>query len=91
MANTTYTVKKGDTLSEIAQAKGTTVAKLIELNHIVDPNFIVVGQVLIISGTAAKVKKNKTSKAKVVTFGLQSNTDRTMCAVWQWDRTNTEN
>lgn len=91
MANTTYTVKKGDTLSEIAQAKGTTVAKLIELNHIVDPNFIVVGQVLIISGTAPKVKKNKTSKAKVVTFGLQSNTDRTMCAVWQWDRTNTEN
>ena len=91
MANTTYTVKKGDTLSEIAQAKGTTVAKLIELNHIVDPNLIVVGQVLIISGTAAKVKKNKTSKAKVVTFGLQSNTDRTMCAVWQWDRTNTEN
>ena len=91
MANITYTVKKGDTLSEIAQAKGTTVAKLVELNHIVDPNFIVVGQVLIISGTAAKVKKNKTSKAKVVTFGLQSNTDRTMCAVWQWDRTNTEN
>ena len=91
MANTTYTVKKGDTLSEIAQAKGTTVAKLVELNHIVDPNFIVVGQVLIVSGTAAKVKKNKTSKAKVVTFGLQSNTDRTMCAVWQWDRTNTEN
>lgn len=91
MANTTYTVKKGDTLSEIAQTKGTTVAKLVELNHIVDPNFIVVGQVLIISGTAAKVKKNKTSKAKVVTFGLQSNTDRTMCAVWQWDRTNTEN
>ena len=91
MANTTYTVKKGDTLSEIAQAKGTTVAKLVELNHIVDPNFIVVGQVLIISGTAAKVKKNKTSKAKVVTFGLQSNTDRTMYAVWQWDRTNTEN
>lgn len=91
MANTTYTVKKGDTLSEIAQAKGTTVAKLVELNHIPDPNFIVVGQVLIISGTAAKVKKNKTSKAKVVTFGLQSNTDRTMYAVWQWDRTNTEN
>lgn len=91
MANTTYTVKKGDTLSEIAQANGTTVAKLVELNHIVDPNFIVVGQVLIISGTAAKVKKNKTSKAKVVTFGLQSNTDRTMYAVWQWDRTNTEN
>lgn len=91
MANTTYTVKKGDTLSEIAQAKGTTVEKLVELNHIPDPNFIVVGQVLIISGTAAKVKKNKTSKAKVVTFGLQSNTDRTMCAVWQWDRTNTEN
>ena len=91
MANTTYTVKKGDTLSEIAQAKGTTVAKLVELNHIPDPNFIVVGQVLIISGTAAKVKKNTTSKAKVVTFGLQSNTDRTMYAVWRWDRTNTEN
>ena len=42
----TYTVVKGDTLSEIAQKYGTTVDTLVQLNGIKDPNLIVVGQVL---------------------------------------------
>lgn len=42
----TYTVKSGDTLYAIARRFDTTVAKLVELNHIADPNRIRVGQVL---------------------------------------------
>lgn len=90
MANTTYTVKKGDTLSQIAVNYNTTVAKLVELNHIKDPDYIVVGQVLIVSGTASKVSTNKTSKAKILVFGLQSNTNRMVYATWSWDKTNTD-
>lgn len=41
-----YTVKKGDTLSGIAKQYGTTVAKLVELNGIKNPNLINVGQLI---------------------------------------------
>lgn len=47
----TYTVVKGDTLSEIAQKYGTTVNTLAQLNGIKDPNLIVVGQVLKLPGS----------------------------------------
>lgn len=49
----TYTVVKGDTLSEIAQKYGTTVDILAQLNGIKDPNLIVVGQVLKLPGSTA--------------------------------------
>jgi LysM repeat protein len=39
-------VKKGDTLSAIAAAHGTTVAALVRLNDIENPNLIFPGQVL---------------------------------------------
>ena len=90
MANVTYVVKKGDTLSKIAVAHNTTVAKLVELNKLPNKDYIVVGQTLIISGKAATVATNKTSKAKILVFGLQSNTDRTLYAAWSWDKSNTE-
>ena len=41
---TYYTVHKGDTLTKIASDFGTTVAKLVSLNKIKDPNKIYVGQ-----------------------------------------------
>ena len=50
----TYTVKSGDTLSRIAAKYGTTVAKLVEINGIKNPNLIRVGQVLRLPGGAAK-------------------------------------
>lgn len=90
MANVTYTVKKGDTLSEIAVQYNTTVAALVKLNNISNPNYIVVGQVLIISGTASTSKPNNSSRAIIDVFGLQSNTDRTVFATWKWDRKNTD-
>lgn len=87
----TYTVVKGDTLSELAQRFGTTVSNLVNLNNIKDPDFIVVGQVLKTSGTADPVSTNTTSRPTITVFGLQSNTDRTVYATWTWDKSNTEN
>lgn len=43
---TLYTVKSGDTLSEIALTYNTTVDVLVERNNIANPNFIVVGQTI---------------------------------------------
>ena len=45
---TTYTVQRGDNLTEIAARFGTTVAELVRLNNIADPNLIYPGQVLVI-------------------------------------------
>lgn len=88
---TTYTVKKGDTLSEIAVRYGTTVSKLVSLNNIANPDYIVVGQILKLSGEADKETTNTTSRATIKVFGLQSNTDRTVYATWTWSKSNTEN
>lgn len=41
-----YTVKAGDTLSGIAKKYNTTVAKLVDLNNIKNPNLIIIGQKL---------------------------------------------
>lgn len=48
----TYTVKKGDTLSEIAQKYGTTYQELARINNIANPDLIYVGQVIKINVTA---------------------------------------
>jgi LysM repeat protein len=45
----TYTVVKGDNLTKIAKAHGTTVAALVKLNNIKDKNLINIGQVLKVS------------------------------------------
>lgn len=90
MATVKYTVQKGDTLSKIAAAYNTTVAKLVELNKLVDPNHIVVGQVLVISGSAVSVSTSS-KKANITVFGLQSNTTSTVYAAWAWTRRDTEN
>lgn len=91
MADVIYTVVWGDTLSSIAKKYGTTVSILAKLNNISNPNYIVVGQKLIVSGSAATYTPNTSSKAIIKVFGLQTRTDRTIYATWAWDRTNTEN
>lgn len=88
---TTYTVKEGDTLSEIAAQYDTTVAKLVELNNIADPDFIVIGQIIKLTGTATAEKTNTTSRVEIKTFGRQSNTERTIYVAWTWSKEHTEN
>ena len=51
----TYTVKAGDTLSEIAETYNTTVEKLAKLNNIKNIHLIYVDQVLVIDGEAPVV------------------------------------
>ena len=51
--SSTYTVKEGDTLSEIAETHNTTVEKLAENNHIDNIHLIYVGQELVIDGPVA--------------------------------------
>lgn len=105
----TYTVKKGDTLSEIAQANLSTIgassiygdnggiALLCKWNNISNPNYIVVGQVLQISdpssggGTAPVPKPNNTNRPVITLFGIQSNTENTMYALWVWNKDHTAN
>ena len=48
-----YTVKSGDTLSEIASTYNTTVEQLASLNSISNVGFITVGQVLELDSTAS--------------------------------------
>ncbi|MGY5127264.1 peptidoglycan-binding protein [Streptomyces nigrescens] len=55
-STTTYTVKKGDTLSSIAAKYKTTVAKLVSLNGLKDPNKLSVGQRLKVSGATSPTK-----------------------------------
>lgn len=53
--SSTYTVKEGDTLSEIAETHNTTVEKLAENNHIDNIHLIYVDQELVIAGPVAPV------------------------------------
>ena len=61
--SSTYTVKEGDTLSEIAETHNTTVEKLAENNHIDNIHMIYVGQELVIDGPAAPVASASTTYA----------------------------
>lgn len=52
MAQQTYTVQSGDTLSGIAAQYGTSWQHLAELNGLSDPNLIYPGQTLVVDGSA---------------------------------------
>jgi len=69
-----YTVKKGDTLSEIARKYGTTVNELVKLNNIKNPNLIYPGQKLKLKSSSSKaiyhtVKKGDTVSELAVKYG----------------------
>lgn len=61
--SSTYTVKEGDTLSEIAETHNTTVEKLAENNHIDNIHLIYVGQELVIDGPVAPAAPASTTYA----------------------------
>ena len=54
--NTIISVKKGDTISVIARRNSTTSKKIIELNNIINPNKIKVGQRLLLPGDDIKYR-----------------------------------
>lgn len=86
---TTYTVKKGDTLSEIAAKYNTTVSNIVDWNDIKNPNLIIIGQLLSIgSRLTSNDKKNASSVPIIDLFGLQSDTERTVYATWTYDKYN---
>lgn len=49
----TYVVQGGDTLASIARRFGTTVAQLVQLNNLSNPDILAVGQTLTVSGSGA--------------------------------------
>lgn len=67
-ATKNYTIKKGDTLSGIAQKYGTTVSTLQSLNHIQNPNLIYAGSILKIpTTTTSSGTKTSSSTSKKTT------------------------
>ena len=72
----TYTVKPGDTLSEIAEKYNTTVEKLAEKNKIENIHLIFVDQVLVIEGTAPSTA-TATAAASATTYEVPAATEET--------------
>lgn len=73
-AGTVYTVKRGDTLSAIADHYGTTVANLVKINGIKNANLIDVGQKIVIKpAQTVVIKKTVEQIAKEVLDGKWGN------------------
>ena len=65
----TYTVRKGDTLSQIAKAYGVTVRHIVEINSIQNPNLIYPGQKLrITESTSTKLNEEVTQNITRYTY-----------------------
>lgn len=67
-----YTVKSGDTLSEIAAAQNSTVDQLVNINGIKNKNLIMVGQQLKLSGATTKTATTTTTTANKTTYTVVS-------------------
>ena len=77
----TYTVKKGDTLSAIAQKYGTTYQEIAKANGISNPNLIYAGQTLNIGGNESSTEQKPASIT--TTTPAQTNTPTTK--PWSYD------
>lgn len=66
----TYTVQRGDTLSEIASRYGTTVQEIVDINNIANPNLIYPGQTLRIT-TNSTVYGSETRGTGSITYTVQ--------------------
>ena len=64
--NVTYTVKKGDTLSKIANMYNTTVDAIASLNNIKNKNLIIIGQKLLIPVSVVYIKKYNGNTTSIV-------------------------
>lgn len=64
-----YTVKSGETLSEIADRFGTSTERLIQVNRISNPNLVVAGTRLAIPGRPSSSAATRNAKEHVVRSG----------------------
>jgi lysostaphin len=86
-----YQVKKGDTLSTIARSHGITLAELVNVNHLTDPNRLQIDQQLIIPAASTLVprqvaqsedlQESPESAASVTIGGLKHAGKRSVVAV----------
>ena len=85
-------VEKGDTLTQIAvdYAGGYSKYKMLAaINNIPNPNRIYIGQVIKLTKDASSGRKRKSAndnKPVVTHFGLQSNAENVLFAVWEWSK-----
>ncbi len=73
----TYTVKSGDTLSEIAETHNTTVEKLAEQNKITNLDFIHVGQVIELGDVTVKTVESSVEQTQSTTSSTSTATTST--------------
>ena len=85
-----YVVKRGDTLTKIANENGVSVSTILSLNHLTDSTHIAIGQSLRLSADDPDLYKKSQSRPVVNTFGIRPDTDKTFIAVWEWDKSNTK-
>lgn len=94
MATVTHKVVWGDTLWALAKKHGTTVDSIAALNNISNPDRIYVGQVLTIKGGSSSggsaTPPPSSNSVNITAFGLQSNTDNLIFAVWSWSKDKTK-
>ena len=57
-----YTVKSGDTISELAERFGTTTNRLLQLNNISDPKLVIAGTRIAVPGRASTASATQASR-----------------------------
>lgn len=90
------TVESGDTLGKISADYFGGYSKypqLAAINNISNPHLIYVGQKIWLSKTSSSSSSNRyvNSNTPVIDhFGLQSDSENTLFAMWTWNKSNTE-
>ena len=69
-APTTYSIKSGDTLFNIAQSRGITLESLIAVNPSVDPNNLQPGQIINLPTSSSTYKTSSTTSTSGSSGGL---------------------
>lgn len=62
---TTYTIKKGDTLGDIAIEYNVSWPRIAKANPTIDPNKLKIGQTIVIPAPSAKIKSSPSKKSNV--------------------------
>ena len=98
MANTYYTVIRGDTLTKIANKYNTTVKNLVAWNKIKNANVIYPNQKLIVGSSNGKVttkstassKNSNSNKVKITDHDIMKGTTNTLFVFWSWNKDDTK-